>query len=132
MTVGAPVWRGEFTSDALNALHAEAFSHPVLTWDWKAQVDGHSLGWVTVHDGDELVGFTNVVSDGGSHAWIQDVVVAERSRHEGIGTAMVRVAVEQARAADCEWLHVDFDDEHRAFYFDACGFTPTNAGLIEL
>jgi hypothetical protein len=32
----------------------------------------------------------------------------------------------------CEWLHVDFDDDLRAFYFDACGFTPTNAGLKHL
>jgi hypothetical protein len=31
-----------------------------------------------------------------------------------------------------EWLHVDFEDHLRGFYFDACGFTPTNAGLIEL
>jgi hypothetical protein len=36
------------------------------------------------------------------------------------------------RAAGCEWLHVDFEDHLRAFYFDACGFVPTNAGLIEL
>jgi hypothetical protein len=42
------------------------------------------------------------------------------------------VAVERARAAGCEWLHVDFEDHLRGFYFDACGFTPTNAGLIEL
>ncbi|MFE0098929.1 hypothetical protein [Streptomyces sp. NPDC059009] len=33
-------------------------------------------------------------------------------------------------AAVCEWLHVDFDDELRDFYFDDCGFAPTNAGLI--
>jgi hypothetical protein len=32
----------------------------------------------------------------------------------------------------CEWLHVDFEDHLRAFYFDACGFEPTNAGLIGL
>jgi hypothetical protein len=25
-----------------------------------------------------------------------------------------------------------FDDHMRGFYFDACGFRPTNAGLIEL
>ncbi|MBI4935776.1 MAG: hypothetical protein HY828_17985 [Actinobacteria bacterium] len=31
-----------------------------------------------------------------------------------------------------EWLHVDFDDDLRPFYFDACGFRPTNAGLMEL
>jgi hypothetical protein len=26
----------------------------------------------------------------------------------------------------------DFDDELRSFYYDACGFRPTNAGLIAL
>ena len=31
-----------------------------------------------------------------------------------------------------EFTSVDVDDHLRAFYFDACGFTPTNAGLIEL
>jgi hypothetical protein len=29
-------------------------------------------------------------------------------------------------------MHVDFDDHLRPFYFEACGFTPTNAGLISL
>ena len=27
---------------------------------------------------------------------------------------------------------VDFDDDLQPFYFDACGFTPTNAGLMAL
>ena len=40
-------------------------------------------------------------------------------------------AREGERAAGCEWLHVDFQDHLRDFYFGACGFTPTNAGLIE-
>jgi len=29
-------------------------------------------------------------------------------------------------------LHVDFDDDLRSFYFDACGFVPTNAGIVAL
>ena len=45
---------------------------------------------------------------------------------------LVEVAVREARAAGCEWLHIDFEDHLRGFYFDACGFRPTNAGLIEL
>jgi len=45
---------------------------------------------------------------------------------------MVALAAEEARAARCEWLHADFDDELRAFYFDSCGFVPTPAGLIAL
>jgi GNAT superfamily N-acetyltransferase len=53
-------------------------------------------------------------------------------RRHGVGTRLVELAVEGARAAGCEWLHVDFEDHLRGFYFDACGFVPTNAGLIEL
>ena len=49
-----------------------------------------------------------------------------------MGTQLVAAATEGARAAGCEWLHVDFDEHLREFYFDACGFTPTNAGLISL
>ena len=45
---------------------------------------------------------------------------------------MIAVAAEHALAAGCEWLHVDFDDHLRPFYFDACGFTPVDAGLIAL
>ena len=42
------------------------------------------------------------------------------------------VCAREAGAAGCEWLHVDFEDHLRTFYFDACGFVPTNAWLIEL
>ncbi|TMK26795.1 MAG: hypothetical protein E6G64_13925, partial [Actinobacteria bacterium] len=50
----------------------------------------------------------------------------------GVGTAMVALATERARAAGCDWLHVDFEDDLRPFYYGACGFTPTNGGLINL
>jgi GNAT superfamily N-acetyltransferase len=128
-------WRGEVTSTELNALHAEAFGTRVYgddEWDWRAQLERHSLGWVTARDGDALVGFVNVVSDGLVHAWLQDTMVAEQARRRGIATALVAHAVEHARVAGCEWLHVDFDDHLRAFYIEACGFVPTNAGLMEL
>jgi len=37
-----------------------------------------------------------------------------------------------AKAAGCEYLHVDFEDHLSSFYYDACGFVPTNAGLLAL
>ncbi|HVH52785.1 MAG TPA: GNAT family N-acetyltransferase [Actinomycetota bacterium] len=80
----------------------------------------------------QLVGFVNVPWDGLVHAWTQDTMVARRARHQGIGKRVVEIAVEEARKAGCEWMHVDFEDHLRAFYFDACGFKPTNAGLIAL
>lgn len=39
---------------------------------------------------------------------------------------------EGARAAGCEWLHVDLEEHLRPFYAEACGFRPTEAGLIAL
>jgi GNAT superfamily N-acetyltransferase len=125
-------WRGAFTSDELNVLHAEGFDHALLDWDWRDQVERHSLGWVTAREDGDLVGFVNVAWDGGSHAFVLDTLVRVRARRRGIGVELVKVAEREARAAGCEWLHVDFEDHLRTFYFDACGFTPTNAGLIEL
>jgi GNAT superfamily N-acetyltransferase len=125
-------WRGGFTNEEVNVLHAEGFGHRVLDDDWVVQVERHSLGWVTARQADALVGFVNVAWDGAVHAFILDTLVARSHGRRGVGTALVAAAVEGARAAGCEWLHVDFDDELRGFYFDACGFAPTNGGLVAL
>jgi GNAT superfamily N-acetyltransferase len=126
-------WRGRFDNEEVNALHAEGFDHPVLADDdWWAQVNHHSLGWVCAREGGELVGFVNVAWDGASHAFVLDTLVTGRVRRRGVGTRLVAAAADGARAAKCEWLHVDFDDHLRGFYFDACGFVPTNAGLVAL
>ena len=128
-------WRGAFTSAEVNALHAEAFETPVFDeseWNWAELVQRHSLGWVVARDGADLVGFVNVLWDGLVHAWLQDVMVATKARGQGIGTALVRQARDGAKAAGCEYLHVDFDDHLSTFYYDACGFTPAKAGLITL
>ncbi|MFE2872612.1 GNAT family N-acetyltransferase [Embleya sp. NPDC059259] len=125
-------WRGDFDNAAVNALHAEGFEHPPLPIDWRAQLQRHSLGWVCAWQHDRLVGFVNVAWDGGVHAFVLDTVVARRNRRSGIGAELIAVVVREARAAKCEWLHVDFDDGLRRFYVDACGFRPTDAGLIRL
>lgn len=128
-------WRGDFNNDEVNALHAAAFGTRLFTaeeWNWVALTERHSLGWVTARDSSRLVGFVNVVWDGLVHAWIQDTMVDPVDHHRGIGRQLVLAAVEGARSAQCEWLHVDFDDELRDFYLGACGFVPTSAGLIRL
>ena len=125
-------WRGAFGNDESNVLHAEAFETRIFDDDWVSLTAEHSLGWVTARDEQRLVGFVNVIWDGLVHAWIQDVMVAKTHRGQGIAMGMVGMVREHAAAAGCEWLHVDFDDELKPFYFDACGFQPTNAGLIAL
>ena len=128
-------WRGTFTNQEVNALHAEAFSTRVFDeseWNWIELADRHSLGWVVARDSDGLAGFVNVVWDGLVHAWLQDTMVAGRARGQGIGTELVARAAQGARVAGCEYLHADFDDHLRPFYVGACGFAPTSAGLLAL
>jgi GNAT superfamily N-acetyltransferase len=125
-------WRGDFENSELNALHREAFEHRMLDDDWRGQVHDHSLGWVCARRNGELVGFVNVPWDGGVHAFVLDTMVAAKAGRRGIGRQLIAVAEREARVAGCEWLHVDFDEHLRPFYFDACGFTPVDAGLIAL
>jgi GNAT superfamily N-acetyltransferase len=126
-------WRGPIDNDALNALHANGFGTRLFDTDWATQLARHSLGWVTAHDGERLVGFVNVAWDGGVHAFLLDTLSASDVRRQGIGRRLVALAVDGAREAGCEWLHVDWDEENLTrFYLDACGFTPTPAGLIAL
>jgi GNAT superfamily N-acetyltransferase len=79
-----------------------------------------------------MVGFVNVIWDGRVHAFIEDTLVAHRVRRQGVAKKLLAVATDHSKEAGCEWLHVDFDDHLRSFYFEACGFRPTNAGLIQL
>jgi GNAT superfamily N-acetyltransferase len=65
-------------------------------------------------------------------AFVLDTLVTATLRSRGVGTRLVMLAVQECRASGCEWLHVDFEDHLREFYFGNCGFSPTNAGLIAL
>ena len=126
-------WRDSFENRAVNELHAEAFGHAVLNNDWFAQVSKHSLGWICAwNEAAELIGFVNIPWDGACHAFVVDTIVSTTARRRGLGKAMMKLAAEKACEAGCEWLHVDFEDDLRPFYFGACDFAPTTAGLIQL
>ena len=125
-------WRGAFENDEANALHAEAFGHALLADDWWGQVGRHSLGWVCLRRAEKLISFVNVAWDGGVHAFLLDTMLSRDAQRQGHAARMVKLAVERAKASGCEWLHVDFEPHLGDFYFKACGFKPTDAGLIPL
>lgn len=129
------VWRGTFTNTEIHTLHAEAFQTRIYDeseWDWVSQCERFSLGWVVARHDNRFVGFANVLWDGLVHSYLEDVMVDARMRHRGIGVGLVHAARDGARAAGCEFLHVQFEEELRAFYIDACGFDPVHGGLMEL
>ncbi len=115
-------WRAPIEPDRIDELVGIAFDGTPRNGWWK-RARPRSLGWVTAHTDAELVGFINVITDGGVHAFILDTAVAGHVRRQSIGEHLVQTAAEHARKAACEWLHVDFEEHLEEFYFSACGFT---------
>ena len=99
---------------------------------WAERLNRWALTWVGAFSNDQLVGFVQVCWDGGTHAFVLDTAVHPDHGRRGIGKQLVLTAAEEARKAGCEWLHVDFEPHLTAFYLDACGFRPTDAGLLKL
>lgn len=124
--------RGPVEDDALSGLHARAFGHALGLVPWSDRLGAHSVAWVTAHLGPRLVGFVNVVGDGGAHAILLDTCVDPDLQGRGIGRRLVREAADWARNQGCHWLHADYEPELAAFYEDGCGLRPTPAGLLRL
>lgn len=117
------------SSAALNALFATAWPHhkprdfdPVLA---------QSLGYICAYDADRLVGFVNVAWDGGVHGFILDTTVHRAYQRQGIGQQLMAHAADLAAHHHLAWLHVDFEPHLTAFY-RACGYQPTEAGLLRV
>ena len=124
-------WRAPIADDELFALTESHGGSPQRGW-WD-RIRPHSLGWVTARDPERVaIGFVNVAWDGGDHAFLLDPKVRPDRQRHGIGTELVRVATMEAKRAGCEWLHVDFEGDLAPYYFGACGFRSTPAGLIHL
>ena len=124
-------WRGPVTDAEMVELVRSHGGRPEEGW-WD-RIRPHALGWVVARtEVGQLAGFVNVAWDGGDHAFLLDTKTRGELQRRGIGRELVRHAVEYARDAGCEWLHVDFEPHLAAFYLDACGFQPTNAGLVRL
>ena len=120
-------------SDAeLSRLHRAAFGHHQDDLPWNERLERHSLTWVTARQASELVGFINVIGDGGVHAVVLDTAVSPGRQGQGIGRHLVRDAALAAERLGCEWLHVDYEERLAPFYEAACGMQPTRAALLAL
>lgn len=118
-------WRGPVTdAEMVELVNAHGGTAEVGWWDrirpHSLTPAGTSLTSSTSHLTAETMPFSLTRKTHGAH------------QRKGIGMRSVQFAAQHAKAAGCEWLHVDFDADLAPFYFDACGFRPTDAGLIHL
>lgn len=126
--------QGPVSDAELNALHAAAFDHDLSSIPWNNRLTTRSLTWVTARmpDDGRLVGFVNVIGDGGAHAVLLDTMVHPDLQGRGVGRGLVRAAADEAARLGCQWLHADYEDKDAAFYEQGCGLSPTRAGLMRL
>src|SRR3954471_20483639 len=101
------------TNEALNELFAASWpNHKPGTFEGELS---HSLTYVCAYEGERLVGFVYLAWDGGIHAFLLDPTVHPSLRRRGIGTELVRRAIDVARERGIHWVHVDFDPGLRPF-----------------
>lgn len=84
---------------------------------------------VTAWDGERLVGLARVLSDGEHIVYAQDLLVLRAYRRQGLGSALLRKALEPFEHVRQAVLVTDNSPEMRAFY-RALGFEEaTRAGM---
>ena len=113
----------------LNALFAGVWpTHTARNFANELQ---HCLSYVCAYERDQLIGFVKLAWDGGMHGFVLDTTVHKRLQRRGIGRALVARVIDEARRHKIEWVHVDYEPHLRPFY-EACGFSGTDAGLLRL
>lgn len=117
-------------NDEYNQLRLRAWGRE-YGFDW-APVLARSLGWITARVHDHLIGFVNVAWDGGCHMFLLDTTVDPEFQRRGIGSELVRRALDMGAEAGGEWMHVDSDEILMRDFYGHCGFSPTPAGLAYL
>ena len=124
--------RPDISNDQMDALRIEGFENHIPGHDWMEQLE-RSLLWIGAFEAKRLVGFVNLAWDGGVHAFLLDTAVASTHRHRGIGTRLVREAIDAARAhGGIQWIHVDSDEALMRDFYGPAGFRPTHAGLVNV
>ena len=72
--------------------------------------------FLTVRDGDAIVGMGRAISDGVNDAYIQDVTTRTDLRHRGVGSALVDRLVERLQKDGIRWIGLIAADNTQPFY----------------
>jgi GNAT superfamily N-acetyltransferase len=97
---------------------------------WRLEAVARSCTWLAARDPDRaLLGVARVLDDGGLHASLWDVIVRPDRRRQGIGTALVRAALD--RCADRRLVALVSTPEAVPF-FAAMGFLRESHGHVAM
>jgi GNAT superfamily N-acetyltransferase len=107
-------------------LSAEAYWVPGRSRETIERLVRESSRVIGIYAGDEaLVGFARVMSDWSNMAWLGDVFVMSEHRGRGLGTELVREAIEHPASSGCYWYLNTRDAQG---LYERFGFEPADPG----
>jgi len=83
-------------------------------------------------DGDRLVGYVAVVSNGVTDAYIQDLMVHPDYQHQGVGRHLMQRTFDRLRADGIYMVSVIYGEAELQRYYEEFGFTTMLCGQMEL
>ena len=89
----------------------------------------NSYLYICCYDGKQLIGFLNVISNGCSDAYIQDVAVNPSYQGIGIGTKMMEMAIGELKRQNIDAIVIFFESSLYNFY-KRFGFFKVEAGIL--
>ena len=97
-----------------------------------ADVRLHNAFHLCCFDGDRLVGYAAVVSNGVTDAYIQDLMVHPDYQQQSIGRQLMQRTLERLRNEGIYIVSVIYGDAELQKYYEEFGFTTMLCGQMEL
>lgn len=109
------LWRAEFPNDPERNRATQAIPKKL------AQADG--LFWVALDNGGDVIG-TIMAGWDGHRGWLYSVAVTPAHRHEKVGSALVRTALDALRARGCVKVNLQVRSSNKAVvqFYETLGF----------
>ena len=87
---------------------------------------------VSAFKDDRLIGYVEVISNGVTDAYIQDMMVHPEMQHKGIGTQMMNMVIKEIKERDIYMLSVIYGEENLQKFYEKFGFFSMLCGQMQL
>ena len=87
---------------------------------------------VSAYEDDGLIGYIEVVSNGVTDAYIQDLMVHPEMQHHGIGTKLMNITINEIKKRDIYMVSVIYGEKELKDFYEKFGFSSMLCGQMQL
>ena len=87
---------------------------------------------ISACEDDNLIGYVEVISNGVTDAYIQDLMVHPSMQHRGMGTQLMNMTINEIKKREIYMVSVIYGEEELKEFYEKFGFTSMLCGQMEL